>query len=500
MTRRLIFAAVAALSAGACAGLPARSPAATGPPAAAAAGTPIDHLLDDPVLARALVAVRIESLGDGRVVYARNSARLVVPASNLKLLTVAVAADRLGWTYRYATRLEAAGTVAGGVLHGDLVVVGGGDPSIASQGFGAAPLFAEWAGALRQAGIGRVDGRLIGDDRAFDDEGLGAGWSWDYLGAGYAAPTGALSYNENVAVVRAWPAATVGDTARVELSPPGNLLQVTDDLTTGPAGSDVSVTLQRLPDSPHLTIRGSVPAGGGMVIRTAAVDNPTKFFVEGLRLALADRNIPVSGGAWDIGDVADPPPTAGRHLIARHESQSLSSLAGYCLKVSQNVYGETFLKTLGLSTGKPGSVEGGRQVAIQTLTAWGIPADSYVMDDGSGLSRYDYVTADTIVAVLRHVWRDERLRGPFVAALPVAGRDGTLASRMKGTILDDNVEAKTGTLANVRALSGYLETRAGEKLVFSIIVNNFTAPASDVDRIVEQVLETAAHGEVRNEK
>jgi serine-type D-Ala-D-Ala carboxypeptidase/endopeptidase (penicillin-binding protein 4) len=496
VTRRPILAAAAALVAGACAGTPARTPGpapAVEPQAATPAGH-IGRLLDDPILARALVAVRIESLRDGRVVYARNSNRLVVPASNLKLLTVAAAADRLGWDYRYDTRLEAAGTIAGGVLHGDLVVVGGGDPSIAGQDFGAAPLFTDWAGALRQAGISRVDGRLIGDDRAFDSGGLGAGWAWDDLGAGYAAPTGALSYNEDVAVVRVWPGAAAGDAARVELSPPGHGLDVVSQVTTGATGSEPRIDLRRLPGSPHLTIGGSVPAGGGVLIRTAAVDNPTQFFVEALRLALADRNIPVSGGAWDIGDVADPPPAARRRVVATRRSEPLSALAGYCLKVSQNFYGETFLRTLGRSAGTPGSAEGGRQAVRETLTSWGIPADSYVMDDGSGLSRYDYVTADTVVAVLRHVWNDARLRGPFVAALPVGGRDGTLASRMKGTVLDDNVEAKTGTLANVRALSGYLETRSGEKLAFSIIVNNFTAPSAQVDTIVDDVLEAAAGG------
>ena len=110
------------------------------------------------------------------------------------------------------------------------------------------------------------------------------------------------------------------------------------------------------------------------------------------------------------------------------------------------------------------------------------------MYDGSGLSRYNYVTADAIVTLLRHVWEDERLRGPFVAALPVGGHDGTLSSRMKDTVLDANVEAKTGTISNVRSLSGYLETKADEKLVFSMIANHFTAKDSEIDAVVEKAL------------
>jgi D-alanyl-D-alanine carboxypeptidase/D-alanyl-D-alanine-endopeptidase (penicillin-binding protein 4) len=135
-----------------------------------------------------------------------------------------------------------------------------------------------------------------------------------------------------------------------------------------------------------------------------------------------------------------------------------------------------------------GTIPAGRRAVRETLTEWGVPADSYVAWDGSGLSRYDYVSADAIVAILRHVWADPKLRGPFLAALPVAARDGTLSSRMKGTVLDTNVEAKTGTISNVRSLSGYLETRAGEKLVFSMIVNHFTASAAEIDAVVEKAL------------
>ncbi len=176
------------------------------------------------MLARALVGVRVESLARPGVLYERNANSLVMPASNLKLFTLAASAERLGWNFTFETRLEAAGTIADGALRGDLVVVGGGDPSIASQDFGAAPMFGEWADALKQAGIRRVDGRLIGDDHVFDQAKLGAGWAWDYLADGYAAPVGGLSYNENVAVVRIWPGEAPGEPVRVEVSPPGHQL------------------------------------------------------------------------------------------------------------------------------------------------------------------------------------------------------------------------------------------------------------------------------------
>jgi D-alanyl-D-alanine carboxypeptidase/D-alanyl-D-alanine-endopeptidase (penicillin-binding protein 4) len=454
----------------------------------------LNRIFDDPVVARALVGVRVESLARPGVVYERNPSSLVMPASNMKLFTLAAAAERLGWDFKFETRLETAGTIADGVLTGDLVVVGGGDPSIASQDFGPSPLFGEWASALAQAGIRRVEGRIIGDDHVFDQATLGAGWAWDYLADGYAAPVGGLSYNENEAVVRIWPGEAPGDPVRVELSPPGHLLGVANAIKTGDAKAETTIAFARLPGSARLTISGTVPAGAKVITRTAAVDNPTRFFVEGLRLALADRGIRVTGGASDLDDVADPPPVSGRRLIARRESLPLSALSGYWLKVSQNFYAETLFKTLGRAPGQPGSAEGGRRAVRDVLTAWGIPPDSYVMYDGSGLSRYNYVTAAGIVTLLRHVWEDQRLRGPFVAAMPVAGHDGTLSSRMKNTVLDANVEAKTGTISNVRSLSGFLETAAHEKLVFSMIVNHFTADSVQVDAVVEKALVRLVQG------
>jgi D-alanyl-D-alanine carboxypeptidase/D-alanyl-D-alanine-endopeptidase (penicillin-binding protein 4) len=463
--------------------------AATAPQAAqSTVSADLDRIFDAPVLSRALVGVRVESLARPGVIYERNAASLVMPASNMKLLTLSAAAERLGWDVRFETRLEAAGTVSGGVLHGDLVVVGGGDPSIASQDFGPAPLFREWAAALRQAGIVRVDGRILGDDHVFDQATLGAGWAWDYLADGYAAPVGGLNYNENVAVIRLWPAAAAGDPARVEASPPGHLLEISSHVTTADAKSPADVSLARLPGSPHLTLSGTVPAGGKVVVETASVDNPTRYFVEAMRLALAGDGIPVTGGAWDLDDVPEGPPAGARRVIATRQSLTLSALSGYWLKESQNFYAECLFKTLGRASGQPGSAEGGRRAVRDVLTSWGIPADSYVMYDGSGLSRYNYVTAGGIVTLLRHVWDDPTLRGPFVAALPVAGHDGTLSSRMKGTVLDANVEAKTGTISNVRSLSGYLETASHEKLVFSMIVNHFTAPSREIDAVVEQAL------------
>jgi serine-type D-Ala-D-Ala carboxypeptidase/endopeptidase (penicillin-binding protein 4) len=449
----------------------------------------LDQIFDDPALLRAVIAARVDTLDRiPLTLYGRNTAKLVMPASNAKLLTLATAAERLGWDFRYRTRLEMTGTIESGVLRGDLVIIGGGDPMIEATASGPAPAFVEFAEALRRAGIQRVDGRIIGDDHAFDQEGLGAGWAWDYLSAGYAAPSGALSYNLNQITIRISPGAAPGDPARIEATPNGHGLTIVSDVVTSAAQAAPSIDVSRLPGSNRLGISGAIRAGAQPVSRTVSVDNPTRFFADAFRLSLASNGILVRDGAWDLDELAAAPPAAARRTLATHESVPLSELAPIFMKASLNFDAENLLKTVGLVVKQQGTTSAGRDAARETLSSWGIPVDAYVLYDGSGLSRYNYVSADAIVTLLTHVWQTDRLRGPFIASLPIAGKDGTLASRMRGTVLEGRVDAKTGTIANVRSLSGILETKSGDRLVFSMIANNFTVTSAQIDAIVEKAL------------
>jgi D-alanyl-D-alanine carboxypeptidase/D-alanyl-D-alanine-endopeptidase (penicillin-binding protein 4) len=454
----------------------------------------LDEIFNDPIFARATIGVRVESLATGQLLYHHDTERLVMPASNMKVLTMAAAAARLGWDFQYETPLDAAGELRDGTLHGDLIVTGAGDPTIGSGDAGPSAVFLDWADALLKAGIRRVNGRIIGDDNAFDDQAYGAGWAWDYLNAGYAAPSGALSYDENVAVVRVRPGPAEGAPASVEISPSGHTFEIRNEATTGAAGSSSTAAVVRTMGSRILVVRGRVPAGGNGTSRTTTIENPTGVFVETLRLTLASRGVAVSGGASDIDDVVEPP-TGARRPIAVRRSVPLSALAGRFMKSSQNFYGEMLMKTVGRRANNVGTDENGRRAVRDTLVSWGIPAEAFVVYDGSGLSRYNYVSASTMVAVFRKIWEDDSLRGPFLALLPIGGRDGTLGSRMKQPPLFGRVQAKTGTIANVRALSGYLTTESGEKLVFSMIANVFTVSSGRVDELVERALARLVSGQ-----
>ena len=484
----------------------ANPPAQTVPPQSS---TAVQGLRDDlgkvfnaPINERGVWGVDIRSLDTGERLFDMNAGKLMMPASNMKILTLSAAADALGWDYRFTTTLEARGAVSDGVLHGDLVIKSNGDPTINSRNGRADAVLAEWAQALGAAGIQSIDGRVIGYDQAFDDGGIGAGWAWDYLQYGYAAPVGALEFNEDVATLTIAPAPNEGSTPFVNLQS-GAGLELLNRATTGGAGSDDTLDYRRRIDRPVLEVTGSIPAGAQPDTRTVAVVNPTLFYAESVKGGLIARGIAVSGPAVDYDDVAAelmPGTGADRAgsspavtVIARTESPPLREIATVLMKVSQNLYAETLLKAVSAARGGLGTVEGGRIAVRDSLTGWGVPADSYVMYDGSGLSRYNYVTAASLTSILEHLYKDPNHHDAFLATLPIAGKDGTMATRLRHTRAEGNALAKTGSISNVRSLSGFVKTRDGEMLVFSILANDFVIPAATINWIADLGVEILAN-------
>ena len=349
----------------------------------------------------------------------------------------------------------------------------------------------DWAHTLFDQGIRRVDGRLIGDAQVIPGSGLGAGWSWDYLGAAYAAPVAGLQVNENAAQITLTPGQAAGDPAAAVLAPAESGLTVVSSIATAPAGSPVSVALDRARGDTVVRVTGSVPAGAD-VLRYAAVDHPALYATRMLASALTRRGIVVRDGVVTTNELAAPLPADPAETVrVRYQSPPLATLAVTMMKNSSNLYAETLLATLGRAPGQPSTVERGRAAIAEQLTAWNVPADAVVVSDGSGLSRYDYVTADSIVTILSQMYQDARHKEAWLAALPVAGVDGTMRERFKGSAAAGQVRAKTGTISNVRALSGYVPTTDGEWLAFSIIVNNVTGSGAEVvapiDRAVNRL-------------
>ena len=279
-------------------------------------------------------AVVVRSAGTGERLFERNGGKLMMPASNMKIVTLAAAAESLGWDARFTTTLEADGSIDAGVLRGDLYVRGGGDPTINTRDGRGAAVFAAWTAALAAAGINRIEGRIIGDDNLFDDEALGAGWAWDYLQYGYAAPIGALQYNEDVVTLVVTPGVTAGAPAMVTLSP-GSGLSVTNKAVTAAPGTPETIDYRRFLDRPVLEVTGVVPLAAAdtagaqtrTVGREVAVINPTLYFVQSLKSELIAQGISVAGEAVDIDDLAS---SAGAHAGAPgHRPDRVAAARGY---------------------------------------------------------------------------------------------------------------------------------------------------------------------------
>lgn len=432
--------------------------------------------------------VHIVTLRDATTLFAHNAPEFLIPASNQKTLTVAAAAERLGWDYRFTTRLMGTGPIGGdGVLDGDLVIIGDGDPTINPRHPERWGVFDRWAEALRAHGIKAIAGNVVGDDNRFDEPGWGVGWAWDNLQDGYGAPVGALQYHENQAEVIVGPGMGPGAPGIIATSPIGSGIFIVNKVVTVAAGEESGISLSRLPGTPYLQVRGQIADAARPVTVLAAVHNPTEFYLEGLRDAFTRRGIEVMGTMSDIDELREPPKTEGNIELIVDRSPPLSEIADVTMKWSRNGYAETLLHALApadrAATGTRG-MPGMREA----LAALGLGPDGYLARDGSGLSRYDYVSAESLTRLLTALHAHPVHAAPFRATLPVAGVSGTLASRMKGTPAEGRVLAKTGTLSNVRSIAGYLTTAAGEPLAFAMLANNYQVPNAAIDAITDGAL------------
>jgi D-alanyl-D-alanine carboxypeptidase/D-alanyl-D-alanine-endopeptidase (penicillin-binding protein 4) len=446
----------------------------------------VDTVLAGRPFNRAHTAFVARSLTSGEVLYARNGQSWLVPASTVKVLTTVAAAERLGWGFRFETRLVATGPVVGGTLRGDLLVVGTGDPTINPRHGTRASVFDEWARTLKGLGIRHIAGHVIGDDSAMDDPGWGVGWAWDDLALGYGAAYGALQYNENEAVVTMGPGVTPGAPPVVYVSPSNHGLLLDIRAVTAPPDAARSLSVARVPGTRFLDVTGRAPLGSEPVSAAVAVANPTIFFAGELRATLMRHGILVDGAASDIDEHSDRPFARDGATLLVDLSPPLSEIAETMLAWSLNGYAETLLTAL--DAVPPASAREGLAVMRDTLTGMGVAPEGYHVVDGSGLSRNDYVSAEALVQALAAAWARPHLRESLLAVLPEAGGTGTMQRRLAGTPAASRVHAKTGSMSNVRGLAGYVRTAADEPLAFAFLCNGFDSQASEIDAAVDGLL------------
>ncbi len=511
------------------------SPALAAPKAAAKAEAArlriaIDEILSRPEIARGLWGVDVISLTTGKTLYSVNDDKLFVPASDTKLFTTAAAFALIGSSYRFLTTVETTGTLDKyGRLNGDLALVGRGDPFLSGRNLPynmktertLPPLGAlqDLADQLVQKGVKFVDGNVIGDDSYYAFERYGEGWSQDDMVWEWGAPVSALTINDNVVFANILPGDRSGDKAFVNLTPYADYYRLDNRILTTPPGTGPRrIYVTREPGSMALTLWGTIPLDDPGASEGLAIEDPAQFAAQAFRQMLEQRGIVVYGNArtrhadlanlstFSVTTVAPAVPGGGdipartapaqqNLVLASHESPPLLEDLQVTNKVSQNLHAELLLRLLGREKGTAGTVEGGSEVVRGFLAKAGINPDEYAFFDGSGLSRENLVTPNAILKLLIYAagqpWGND-----YRNTLPVAGTDGSLAERFKGSPAEGRVFGKTGSLGHVNTLSGYADTLGGDHVVFAIMVNNHNltnrVALQAIDQIVDAIVSDVA--------
>jgi len=467
------------------------------------------HLLQ-PRFVSAAWGAKIVSLDSGTTLFETNSHKLLKPASNAKLFTAALALDRLGPDYRIKTSLYASGKPdAEGAVRGDLVIYGRGDPSFAARfndgdyGKTLEPL----VNALLATGVKRIEGDLVGDESFFRGPPLGSSWTWDDLQNYYGAEVSALTQEDNVVDLVFKPGAKTGEPCLITTKPQTSFLIFVNRVRTVEKGGRREINLYRPIGENTVYVSGQLPLGTNHA-DAVSVHNPALWFVTRLREQIEKRGIVVAGKTRSVNWLereGQPLDVAKLIEITSVESRPLSEILMKMLKPSQNLYAQLLLLQVGARNQKPGNkTQTTEDAGIAELNRFakeaGIKRGELLFDEGSGLSRSALVTPDAFVRLLAFM-NGHRAAQVFRDALPVAGVDGSLRNRMKGTAAARNVQAKTGTIGYVHTLSGYVTTATGEHLAFSLMLNGYDdtegkhTVKDDLDPIAVMLAEFNGHSD-----
>ncbi len=462
--------------------------------------TDLEHRID--ALAEAsgpaghgFIGISVVELSSGKTIYRRNDDRLFLPASNMKLFTSALALLRLGPDRRFITQVV---REAGG----DLAICGSGDPSLSGRAFPyqkdapAAPglkAIEDLADQVVASGVTRVDGDVVGDDRLYPWAPYAPSWTQDDALRDYGAPVSALTVNENAMALIIRPGARAGDPVELSIEPALEYYAIDQRMITVARGGEAKVRIARQAGSRQILVWGSVPAGHAAVVETLAVDDPALYAAYALHDALTRRGVSIMGRAVARHRLAteDYEAPSGT-VVATRTSPPLVDLLQVMDKVSQNLFAELMLREVGRVERHMATREAGVEELGAMLVEMGGAKDEARLEDGSGLSRNALVTPRLMTRLLTNLYGG-KYREEWMSLLPAGGEDGTLRHRLCCVMDGRGIRAKTGSLSRALALSGYADSKTRGRLAFSILVNDFSTPVSEVrqwiDKIAEVLLE-----------
>lgn len=433
------------------------------------------------------VGISIFSVSRNKSLYESNSNKQFVVASNMKLFTTATALVYLGADFEYETEIYYSGDISeDGKLDGDIIIKGSGDPNISGRFFDgnvtAVPTY--WADRIKKYGIRVIAGDIIADDSIFDREFVHSNWPKDQLSNWYCAPVSGLSFNDNCVDIMVRPNSNPGGLTFVEIEPDTSYVKIINRCKTTASKSKHSYSLYRKPFTNQINIKGNYWYKAQPNKEYIAINNPPLYMATVFKEILEGKNIRVMGKARviDETDIYAIP----EHNILAITTSSLRQSITVANKRSQGFYAEQILKTLGATINNEGSFSGGLDVIKDFLTKLGIPEDQYQLDDGSGLSKKNKLTPDTITTLLNYMY-NHKYAGIFLKSLPISGTDGTLKKRLKEEPYKSRVRAKTGYVYGARTLSGYVKTLDEEVIAFSILVNEIKGGTWQAKRLQDVI-------------
>lgn len=453
----------------------------------------IEGQIDKPFMENATWSIVVESLTRHDTLFSFNSRKGMTPASNMKLFSSALALDKLGPDFTYKTTLWAKGCPERDTIwDGDLIVRGQGDPTLSGRfrDNNMLAVFEEWADSLRSRGIRRICGHVIGDDNIFEEEVLGRNWEWDGESYWYSAQISGLCFNDNCIDWYITPG-KIGRRARVLVMPNTNYVDIRNETLTVTGSKNLEpVELIRDRATNIFRAKGRIPAGSETITGWAAVENPTWYTVTVFKDVLEKTGITLEGQPLDIDSVHGfhyEPSDSNLIRIATYESPKLAEMLKIVNKRSQNLYAEQIWRSVPAVLQGKGSGDSAAAMTREFLSSIGINTDRLTIADGSGYARTNQVSTSDVIALLKHMRKHPHWK-QYKESLAIAGVDGTLSYRMKDTAAQGVVRAKTGYIDKVRSISGYVHTRGGEELVFSMICNNFTVDKSEIERVQDNIL------------
>ncbi len=459
----------------------------------------LEGILQDPKAANATWGITIQSLKNGESLFELNQAKCFLPASNLKIVTSAAALSLLSPTFQYMTELVTNGKITKGVLKGDLIIRGSGDPTFGSPSMFPEQdptfVFKKWADTLERLGIEKIEGNIIVDDTYFTDELYPIGWSIDDASYYYAMQTSGLAFADNSVSVSVSPNLTAGSKPFIAIIPETDYIEKNNKAVTRDAkkikdstSEKHLITVMRELGTNTINVTGEIEKGAPAMLEQIAVESPSLYAATVFREMLEYQGITITGGTMTTAELEEKIPYKTAKTLAQQVSPPLKDIVQVMNKKSNNLYAEQLFRTIAKETTGEGSWKQGSATIKKFLVSLGVNSDNFSLRDGSGLSRMDLVTPEGMLTILKAMYHDARLWQAFSESLPIMGKDGTLSGRLTGTLAEGNIRAKTGFLTGVRSLCGYLTTKDNEMLAFTIYANNFTANVKDINNLQDVML------------